>query len=106
MEDAVVENEKKPNMLGRIFNKVSEARFIAKQQAKSDLWARNGLSNPTQRNGYKMAETAVVHRDATEVVEYRLYKLVDASVVTISSEVNHKIENGPEHLRESNPDGS
>lgn len=90
----------KVTMFGKLLSNVRAVRFTAKQKAQDELWKRNGLDNPAKRNGYRMAETQSINRDGTEVVEYRLYKLIDASVVTISSTVTHKIENGLQNVED------
>lgn len=82
------------NLLGKVIKILNNARWEAQHEAKNDLWKRNGLDNPTQRNGYRMAETQKLLRDGTEVMEYRLYKLLDASRVIVKANVTHEIETG------------
>lgn len=91
-------------MMGKLLSRVHSARYFSRQQAEDELWKRNKLDNPTKRDGYKLAETAIVHRDGTEYKELRLYKLVDAAIVKISSEVNVETSFGIENLRENNRD--
>lgn len=91
---------KKTTMFGKLLNKVRFERHMVRQRAIDDLWKRNGLENPALRTGYKLAETSQVNRDGTEIVEYRLYKLVDSSVTKITSEVVSKIETGLDKLKE------
>ena len=91
-------------MMGKLLSRVHLARWQSRDQAERELWKRNGLDNPTKRDGYKLAETAVVHRDGTEYKELRLYKLVDAAIVKISSEVNVETTFGVDKLRENNRD--
>lgn len=91
-----------PTMFGKLLNRVRYERMIARDKAERELWKRNNLDNPAQREGYKLAETKVVHRDGKEVTELRLYKLIDASVITVESEVRSMMEAGVEKLRENN----
>lgn len=92
--------EKEPTLMGKLLSRVRFERKIARERAEAALWERNNLSNPTTRDGYKLAETKVVHRDGKEVTELRLYKLIDAAVVTVSSEVHSEIAEGIGRLRE------
>ena len=98
-------SEKQPTMMGKLLSRVHNARYLSRQQAIEDLWKRNGMENPKTRDGHKLAETAVIQRDGTEVTEYRLYKLIDATVVTVAAEVNTEVKLGIENLRENNRDG-
>lgn len=93
-------SEKQPTMMGKLLSRVHSARYFSRQQAEDALWKKNGLDNPTKRKGYKLAETSTIHRDGTEYKELRLYKLVDAAIVKISSEVNVETTFGVENLRE------
>lgn len=83
-----------PTLFGKILSRLQSERWFAHKEAVDDLWERNGLGNPTQRTGYKLAETKAVQQDGTEVTYYRLYKLVDSSTVVISTELTTKIEKG------------
>lgn len=96
---------KNVTLMGKLLSRVHNARHYSNIQAIDELWKRNSLANPAKRDGYKLAETSVVHRDGTEVKEYRLYKLIDATVVTITTDVNTTIELGLENLRENNRNG-
>lgn len=79
-------------MFGQLLESVQRTREVARDRAIADLWGRNRL-NPNAA-GYKIAETVTMHQDGREVVEYRLYKLVDVSVTTIKAEVTHSVEVG------------
>lgn len=81
-------------MFGKLLTVVQQQRKLAHVMAMSDLWKRNNLS--PNASGYKIAETKAIHRDGREVTEYRLYKLIDATVTTISTEVTTSIETGPD----------
>lgn len=85
-------------------NRLRVVRESTKEKAIAALWARNGLKPGAE--GYKIAETTAIYSapsgGGSEVVEYRLYKLIDASVVKISMGVDAKIEDGVNNLRENN----
>lgn len=87
-------------MMGKLLSRVHFARWHSRDDAERALWKKNGLDNPTLRAGYKLAETSTVHRDGTEYKELRLYKLVDAAIIKISSEVNTETQFGLENLKE------
>ena len=89
-----------PTVLGKLMAKIRANRQIAIDKAVEDLWARNGMAGKASRRGYKLAETQAVSRDGVETIEYRLYKLVDAAVVTISADVNTDIQEGVSSARE------
>lgn len=97
--------KKQPTLMGKLLNRVRFERIMARERAEAGLWKRNNLENPKTREGYKLAETKVVYTDGKEVTELRLYKLIDAAVVTISSEVSSEIVDGIHKLRENNRDG-
>lgn len=85
---------KPTNLLGKLLSKIMYARWQANEKAIEDLWKRNGLDNPTKRQGYKMEELKSVGTEGTEHTTYRLWKLVDQSVVTISSEIKTAVRTG------------
>lgn len=79
------------NIYGKMLNRLRYERQVAREQAEADIWKRNGLDNPNQRNGYKLAETQRVNRDGTEITELRLYKLIDSATIVLSAEVSAQI---------------
>lgn len=103
--------QKKANLLGKLVSKVQFARWNAKRTAVEDLLKRNGLDSP-HATGYKIEEVTAVHRDGEEVTTFRLYKLVDKSVVIVSSEVKTQVETGlsaaedPDELRRRSEENS
>lgn len=82
---------KGPTLMGKLLSTVRFERQEARRKAVDELWKRNGLDNPTKREGYRMAETSTVARDGTEVTEYRLYKLLDRALVETKSTVKTNI---------------
>ncbi len=95
--------KKNTTLMGKILARVHNARYETRAIAERELWKRNGLDNPTKRDGYKLAETASVARDGTEVVEYRLYKLIDRAQIIISSDVRTTTHFGLEDVPEEEP---
>lgn len=95
----------KSTMFGKLLSRVATARYHTKQLAQEELWRRNGLGNPKHRDGWKIAETAVVQRDGTEIIEYRLYKLTDRAQISITSEVQTKTHFGLELTPEEQENG-
>lgn len=91
----------KKTLLGKTLSALRFERQQARQKAARDLWERNGMANPKTRSGHKLAETTTLQQDGTEVTEYRLYKLIDRSLVTISSSVSTKITTGVESEQDS-----
>lgn len=87
------------SLFGGLLTQVQRARKAARDKAVADLWKRNKLA--PNAPGYKLAETSMVKQDGAEVIEYRLYKLVDAAVVTTSSEVKTIVEDGVAAVREN-----
>jgi hypothetical protein len=79
-------------MFGRLLTNVQRERRNSRLEVVKDLWKRNGLA--PNANGYRLAETTAVHEDGREVVEYRLYKLIDATVTTLTAQVDMKTETG------------
>lgn len=92
-------NNDETTMFGGLLTSVQQQRKLAHEQAVRDLWARNGLNQNAP--GYKIAETKAIHRDGREVTEYRLYKLIDATVTTIKAEVIASIETGADKAVET-----
>lgn len=83
-----------PNVLGKMMDRLRKARLHTKTLAIDELWERNGLGTGQAREGYKLAETQRVDRNGSEITEYRLYKLIDRSVVTISADINTEVATG------------
>ena len=87
------------NMFGKLLTRVQAERKSSRERTIADLWRRNKL-NPNA-NGYKLAETQIINRQGAEITEYRLYQLVDCTVVTITSEVTAAVETGLRALPEN-----
>jgi hypothetical protein len=87
-------------MVGKLMSRVHNARYWSHQEAMDELWKRNDLENPTLRGDYKLEESEVVYKNGTEVRELKLYKLVDAAVVTIETQISSNAQMGTEYLRE------
>ena len=79
-------------MFGELLTRLQKQRKVSRMEAERDIWKRNKL-NPNAE-GYRLAETKMVQSDGTEVVELRLYKLIDCSVIKVGADVRHEIEIG------------
>ena len=91
---------KEVTLMGKILAHVHSVRAFSRETAIAELWERNGLGNPSSRRGYKLAETKNLQVDGTEVTEYRLYKIVDATV-TVKAEVRTEVTSGLDGLKEN-----
>lgn len=80
------------NLLGDTLGRTLKTTQAACVQAKENLWEANGIDTDDKKAGYKMAETKTAFINGSQVITYRLYKLVDTRVVTVSTEVVSKIE--------------
>lgn len=86
-------------VFGVLLNKHKEVRDYAYKSAADDLWRRNGIKN---RKGYKLEEgIGSISMGGVSAKEFRLYKLIDASVVTISAKVDYEVETGIDRLIEN-----
>lgn len=70
-----------------IINRLRLEREISKKAAEKDLWDNNGLSDPSSRNGYKIIETKAINKDGSQIISYRLYKLIDEVEVNMGVDV-------------------
>ena len=86
------------SMFGKLLTEVQAQRKFVRERAIADLWRRNKLTPSAP--GYKLAETVTVQSDGSEITEYRLYKLVDCSVTTLTSEVHANTETGLNSIHE------
>lgn len=84
----------KPNLIGRLLNAVRIERWRQKEQVVVDLWKRNGLDNPTRRDGYKIEESSRVDRSGNETTVYTLWKMVDQSELRINTTVSSEVITG------------
>jgi hypothetical protein len=97
--------DNKTSTFGKLLSRIATARFHTRQLAELELWKRQGLGNPQHRAGYKMEEVKAVQRDGTEIIEYRLYKLIDRAIITITSEVSTTTEFGTDATAQEMEDG-
>lgn len=80
------------NIIGSFMNRLSYERSTMKKKAVDEIWANHGLKDEKLRGGFKLAETTTVQADGVEVTEYRLYRLIGSSRVTIAADITTKIE--------------
>jgi hypothetical protein len=86
------------SMVGKLLMRVKQARAVSHDQEIAALYKRNHATPGTP--GYKLAETQAVKANGKEVVEYRLYKLIDCSVVTMDAEITTHVETGLNSIHE------
>lgn len=84
----------KPNLFGKILNGIRIARMTHEEALLKDLWERNGLANPTRRDGYKIEEDVRSTENGTQRTMYRLWKLVDQSELVMTTEITSKVITG------------
>lgn len=89
----------KGNMFGKMLSKHRNAKFVAMLDAKNKLFERHKITYRNQ-NYYKLVEDRVVLPSGKEIIEMRLYQLVDAAVVTMNSDVTTELAGGINQLRE------
>ena len=86
-------------MFGVLLEQIRQKRKILRDEALRGLYKRNNIS--LGMSGYKIEESKPINLRGVESVEYRLYKLIDCSVVTISSEIKAVVETGLRALPEN-----
>lgn len=75
-------------------NMLANYRFkkrMAIEKAQNDLWKRNKLDNPAQRQDYQLRESEITSMDGVTTHRIELWKRVDIECVRISTSVD--IEN-------------
>ena len=83
------------NFMGKTFNAIRQSRALSRDMAVAELWKRNGLRE--NQEGYRVAETSRIGRNAEEVIEFRLYKLLDTATVTTSANITSETVYGEPH---------
>lgn len=98
---------KKTNLMGALLRKVAAVRWQIKRDAAERLWKRNGLDNPTKRQGYRMIEDTIIGKDGSEATTVKLWKLIDKEVVIlhgdIKIETREGVEQGDEYSNRAAP---
>lgn len=87
---------KNKTLMGVLLSKVANVRWEIRRQAAERLWKRNGLDNPTKRQGYKMIEDTGINSDGSEVTTIKLWKLIDKEVVTLAGDIKITTREGVE----------
>lgn len=77
----------KKTTFGTLLNNFRFQRQEARRKAQSDLWNRNGLDNPSKREGYKIESVVIPGKDGSEVTAFELWKKVDEAAIIIDTEV-------------------
>ena len=94
----------KPNLIGKILNAVRIERWMHSEKIVKDLWERNGLANPGQREGYKIEKDVRTSQSGKESTVWQLWKLVDQSQMEMEPRLDIKITTGIP--KEEAPNGS
>lgn len=97
--------EQKSTIFEQVLSNIQAHRKYVDETAHEELFLRNKLLTTAERAEYKISEAKMVQADGTEVIELRLYKLIDATVVKISAEVTVSTEKGLKAVREGNLSG-
>lgn len=84
----------KPNLIGKILNAVRNERWMHSEKIVKDLWDRNGLDNPTRREGYKIEKDVRTSQHGKESTVWQLWKLVDQSQMEMEPRLDIKITTG------------
>lgn len=87
------------NLFGKMLSKHRSAKMSALMDAKQKLFARYKINYRNQKY-YKIVEDRVVLPSGKEVIEMRLYQLIDAAVVTMNSDVTTDLSGGINQLKE------
>lgn len=81
----------KKTIMGSLLNTFRYERQRAREKAQADLWERNQLNNPTQRDGYKIEESVRVGKDGHESTGYTLWKKIDEIAIDVSIDVKSEV---------------
>lgn len=82
----------KPNILGVLFEQIRLRRKALHDAAVRDIYKRNDVTAHTP--GHKLEFTKRINRDGVEVVEYRLYKVLDCTVTSMRIGMESKTDTG------------
>lgn len=86
------------NLFGKLLGDIRFNKQSSIDSAISDLWDRNDLAENAQ--GYKIEDHQHEKPDGTIFVELRMWKLVDATTIAISTHVDVKETFGVESLHD------
>lgn len=88
--------EVRPTLLGRLINRLHTERWAIKETTVRDLLKRNQLDNPQIKHLVKVVAETHVQDDGTETTTFKLWKLVDRSVVSIKTNITNETYTGLE----------
>lgn len=77
----------KRTTFGTLLNNFRFQRQEARRKAERELWNRNGLDNPTKREGYRIESVVIPGKDGTEVTAFELWKKIDEQAIKIETQV-------------------
>lgn len=87
------------NMFGKLLNNYRFAKSNAIFEAKRKMFERHKVERHNEKY-YKVVSDRVVLPSGKEVVELRLYQLIEGAVVTVKGDLTTEIEGGINHLLE------
>jgi hypothetical protein len=87
------------NMFGKLLNKYRLAKRNAIMDAKRKMFERHKVERHNEKY-YKIVSDRVVLPNGKEVIELRLYQLIEGVVVTVNPDLTTEIEGGINHLLE------
>lgn len=90
------------NMFGKMLSAYKSAKWSALHDAKQAMFDRHKVTRSNE-NKYKLVEDRVVLPSGKEVIELRLYELIDGCAITITANADHQLEGGINQLREFRP---
>lgn len=94
----------KSNMLGKMLNRLRGERTMAVETVKHKMLEHYKVGFK-DRGKYKFVEDRVTLPSGKEVVELRLYKLIDGATITLDVGITSDIEAGISNLKEFRPHG-
>ena len=87
------------NLFGKTLSKLRDERIMAVMSARQKMFERHKISFNNQ-DKYKIVQERLVVPSGKEVIELRLYQLIDGATVTITSEIKSELAGGIHKLKE------
>ena len=94
----------KGNLFGKMLKHYRSEKAMALYNAKNKLFERHSIDFRNS-NQYKVVQDRIVLPNGKEVIELRLYKLIDGAAITIETNATSTLEGGISNLREFKTDG-
>lgn len=84
----------KPSFLGSLISKTQRIRRETKEKVMIDMLKRNHLDAPGAMDNHKIEEDKRVSGTGSEITSFKLWKLVDQTVIQIEPTVNSSVKIG------------